>query len=69
MVDALTLKTRRIAVTRLREYGAIITNEEFQSWNYGFSEIASTKFTGLRKNQAFIVKRLSEIWRSNYFEL
>lgn len=44
------------------------TKEEFQSWNFGLHEIKKVSFAGFRKNRRHIIKYLSDIWDSNYFE-
>lgn len=44
------------------------TKEEFQSWNFGLHEIKKVSFAGFRKNRRHIIKYLSDIWESNYFE-
>ena len=62
LIDWLTRVNRS-----LKDFGPSSTKGEFQSWNYGLKEIGETSFKGLRRNQANIAKRLSQIWRSNYF--
>lgn len=53
----------------LKDTACTRVKEEWQSWNYGLKEIGSISFKGLRKNQAQIVKALSAVYRTNYFDI
>jgi hypothetical protein len=52
----------------LKDTSSVQTKEEFQGWNYRLKYIGGISFQGLRKNQARIIKLLSEVWKGNYFE-
>jgi hypothetical protein len=52
----------------LKDTSSVRTKEEFQGWNYRLKYIGGISFQGLRKNQARIIKSLSEVWKGNYFE-
>lgn len=52
----------------LKDTGAVRIKDEFQGWNFGLKQIGDISFQGLRRNQAQIIKALSAVWRSNYFE-
>jgi hypothetical protein len=52
----------------LKDTSSVQTKEEFQGWNYGLKYIGGISFQGLRKDQAQIIKSLSEVWKENYFE-
>ena len=62
-------------ITRLKHYretlkdtSTVRTREEFQSWNFGLKEIQKISFVGFRKNRRAIIRQLSDVWRSSYFE-
>jgi hypothetical protein len=45
----------------LKDTSSVQTKEEFQRWNYSLKYIGGISFQGLRKNQAQIIKSLSEV--------